>query len=92
MDLVTNLPNDIKLKIMDHMWGTLPDYQRKFSSILSLLPEHILINLKATPYCKYKNKMWNDIGDNLYCPKCGEKSLFFAYACCGLLCDFCDNR
>ncbi len=91
MELITRLPNDINIQIMDYLWGSRRDHQKYFSQVLDTLPVNILINLRATESCKYKNKIWDDIEDNLYCPCCGEKSLDFTYACNGWLCDFCSD-
>jgi len=91
MEITSRLPNELNMVIMDYMWGTRKGYQLILGKVLSRLPTNVQLNLKATEYCKYKNKVWNDIEDNLYCPKCGEKSLHFTYVCLGRLCEYCNN-
>ena len=71
------------------MWGTCESYKKLFNSVLNNLPSNAVNVLHPTKYCKYNNKIWIELEDNIYCPKCGDKSLFFAYACLGLLCDRC---
>ena len=86
---LVKLPQDITNQIWEYMWGSNQIYRVIFKKILGYLPNNPWLCLKATNTCHYKKKYWTDLEDNVYCHRCGEKSLDFAYACLGLDCDFC---
>lgn len=90
MELISLLPKHINNRIKDYMWGSPEFYRKILGDVLDKLPSNILSNLRATEYCKYKNKLY-EIDENLYCHKCGEKTLWFPFACNGVVCDYCRN-
>jgi len=89
MNIIKKCPRDITSQIGEYIWGSRQIYSTKFTKILRDLPQSPLTVLNATDECRYKNKNWVELEDNVYCPACGEKSLWFAYSCIGISCDFC---
>lgn len=92
-NMLNKLPNEIIFYIKDYMWGHKSDYQKKLKMILENLPEPemVQINLTAIRKCYYKNKYWEELEDNLFCPRCGEKTLWFPFFLSGKLCEYCQS-
>ena len=91
--LINILPNELVLEISNYLWGSKEIYQPIFTKITKKIPEYPLNNLKAINNCHYKNKYWTNLEDNLYCHRCGEKTLDFTYVCLGrqVACDYCQD-
>lgn len=68
------LPYEITENIKIYMWGNKDIYKKKLD-IVHNLPKYKHHNLKVTDYCLIRN-VYTEIEDELYCPKCGEKTLF----------------
>ena len=77
---LVKLPQDITNQIWEYMWGSNQIYRITFKYKLNNLPDNPVLVLKVTENCHYKNRYWNNLEDNIYCHRCGEKSLFFIYA------------
>ena len=89
--LLNELPDELIVIIKDYIWGNTLQYQKKLNIILENLPEPEMVqnNLKPINKCYYKNKYWEELEDNLFCPRCGEKTLWFPFTFLGKLCDYC---
>ncbi len=89
--ILNELPDELIVNVKDYMWGNKLEYQKKLKIILENLPEPEMVQkkLKAINKCHYKNKYWDELEDNLFCPRCGEKSLWFPFALSGKLCNYC---
>ena len=92
MNLVDTFPSEIIQLLKDYMWGTHLDYRVKLRSILDDLPKNVQLNLSPIKYGYYKNSIWEDVDDNLFCPSCGEKTLWFPSYCNGNVCEYCQYR
>ena len=67
-------PLEIVEIIKIFMWGNNNIYKEKLK-IVKNLPEYKKDNLRVTVSCRMNGKDI-EIEDELYCPKCGEKTLF----------------
>lgn len=74
MIIINELPCELIEMIKEYMWGNVVYYKKKLN-IVNTLPEYKRAILRTTLFCKIKNTM-NEIEDELYCPNCGEKTLF----------------
>ena len=93
-ELVSKLPDVLVTQISNYLWGSKEIYQKRLTKITKNIPTYPLLSLKAIKDCHYKNRVWIDLEDNLYCHGCGEKSLDFAYVCLGRnrCCDYCQDN
>tara|TARA_B100002051_G_C16314646_1_gene429208 strand:- start:240 stop:563 length:324 start_codon:yes stop_codon:yes gene_type:complete len=90
---VNILPLNINIIIKDYLWGNINDWKIKFKNIINeyniLLDHHIKMYDKVSKYsivsrleeCKSQKRLNKeiDLEDNIYCPVCGEKTLFFPF-------------
>lgn len=67
-------PLEIVEIIKIFMWGNNNIYKEKLK-IVKNLPEYKKDNLRVTVSCRMNGKDI-EIEDELYCPRCGEKTLF----------------
>ena len=68
------------------MWGNKDIYKKKID-IVNNLPDYKKDNLKENFYLFFSG-VYTEIEDELYCPQCGEKTLF---PFTRLVCLNCDN-
>ena len=73
MDL-QNIPSEVIEHIKDYLWGDLisQKYQLNILEQLNTYPQH---SLQVNSIC-YFDGIPKEIEDELYCPYCGEKTLF----------------
>jgi len=74
MIIINELPCELIEMIKEYMWGNVAYYKKELN-IVNTLPEYKKAILRTTLFCKINNIM-NEIEDELYCPNCGEKTLF----------------
>ena len=74
MNIIDKLPYELSELIKEYMWGNIVSYKKRLN-IIQCLPVYKKITLRPNPFCKIKNTI-TEIEDELYCPRCGEKTLF----------------
>ncbi len=69
-----NIPSEVIEHIKDYLWGNLISQQNQLNIVeqLETLPQQ---SLQVNSIC-YLNGIPKEIEDELYCPQCGEKTLF----------------
>ena len=73
---LTKLPDTLIIHISDFLWGTNLDYKKKFQNILLDIKVPNRIEILNQINDQYRNnKTYEEIEDDLYCPRCGEKYL-----------------
>jgi hypothetical protein len=77
------LPFEIKQQIKVFMWGNSNIFKQKLKIVLESLPQNVQLNLAPIQTSYYKNTIWDDVEDNLFCHQCGEKTLYFPFHCNG---------
>lgn len=70
------LPEPILGKVFDTLWGTEVDFKSKFNKSLDSLPPNWYWHLRETNVMKLQGHVHTALSDNMYCPHCGEKTLF----------------
>ena len=92
MNFIETIPNEIIQLIKDYMWGTNQSYKIKLREVLDNLPKNVQLSLSPIKKSYYKNRVWEELDDNLFCPNCGEKTLWFPLYCNGNVCEYCQGR
>ena len=89
--MLKQLPIELVQMIKDFIWGTQKSWKNKFTSNLNyvLKTPNLLFVLKDVKSYKVNNQCI-DCEDSLYCPFCGEKSMFFASTFYHETCDACE--
>ena len=83
---IKSLPTDIIEQIMVYLWGNKQIFKIKLN-ISNVLPKYKQHNLRVLEMCKiYGVELY--IEDELYCPRCGEKTLF---PFTRMICHECEN-
>ena len=68
------IPSEVIEHIKDYLWGNLTSQQHQLNIVekLDTYPQH---SLHVNSIC-YFNGILKEIEDEIYCPYCGEKTMF----------------
>ena len=94
MMAVRTLPLEIQEHIRVHVWGSIELTKRKFKDVLNALSNREAVHcLRSVDSYKSYAHQWEETEDNVFCPRCGEKTVFFAFVFHSRKhCDNCDKK
>ena len=75
-DKLLSLPPVIIDEIFNILWGSVSDFKTILQKSLKILPDSWILHLRDTKKMTIRGKIYTELDDNMYCPKCGEKFLF----------------
>ena len=73
--MLLELPNEIINTITNYLWGT-PQVFKKQLNIIEGIKHFTQFNLKPISIQKYKGVIREEVDLDVYCFKCGEKTVF----------------
>ena len=75
---LSKLPFPLGLYVFDFVWGSPIIYKQKLKIVDTLPKDRFWLGnwiLKSPIFC-HRNGILYEVEDDLYCPKCGEKTVF----------------